>query len=247
MRRIAFLMIAALLVAPAFAEGEESAERDAEAVEVLKKVDAAIKAVSSVRYEASVKATGDLSAQMNPAKGKAMFKGWTNGSPEMYVVEVETTMPGSDAVVHLTGGGNGEEFFLIDHTNKKAYVDMDPNVMGTTGRALQAMMTIEFVHDRPFDDEIGADKVEMSGTEKIGDEDCYKIDVHYSGGRGHTTWLFSKKDYLPRGRIMHFSGEQGNGTVVRELFNVEAAPDVDASAFAFKLPEGYERIDDFAP
>lgn len=246
MRRIAFLMIAAMLVAPAFAEGEESAERDAEAVEVLNKVDAAIKAVSSVQYRSSVKATGDFAEQMNPAKGKATFKGWSNGTPEMFLVEVETIMPGSDTPVHLSGGGNGEEFFLIDHTSKKAYVDMDPNVMGTGGQALQAMLTIEFVHEAPFDDEIGADKVQMTGSEKVGDEDCYKIDVFYTGGRGHTTWLFSKKDFLPRGRIMHFTGER-NGTIVRELFDVQADPDVDASAFAFKLPEGYERIDDFAP
>ena len=53
---------------------------------------------------------------------------------------------------------------------------------------------IEFVADKPFDDELGAEGLELLGEETVGEEACYQIHVKYGGGQGESTWFFSKKD-----------------------------------------------------
>jgi outer membrane lipoprotein-sorting protein len=228
---------------------DEAAEtgKDAEGIEILKKVDAAIKKVSSVRYTAEAAPGGVAVNFTSPGKGSAVLSGWTGQVPEKFLIEAETKMPGSDETIKITAGGDGGMYFLIDHASKKVYQDMDPAVLGSSASLLFGFAVIEFVHNAPFDDELNAEKVELQGTEKMGDEDCYKVHVVYAGGQGQSTWYFSKSDYLPRGRIQHFSTPQGDGSIERKIFDLKVDPKVDASLFAMKIPEGYEQIDDFAP
>jgi outer membrane lipoprotein-sorting protein len=48
--------------------------------------------------------------------------------------------------------------------------------------------------------------------------------------------------------VQHFSfGEQGEGSLIIEVANLEVNPEIDAETFRMKLPKGYEQIDDFAP
>ena len=105
----------------------------------------------------------------------------------------------------------------------------------------------EFVADNPFDDEIGAETVELQGEEEVGGEPCYKIRVVYGAGQGESIWFFSKNDYLPRKRIQVFETPQGEGTIERTITDVKVDPQIDPSLFTLKLPDGYEQIDDFAP
>ena len=62
-------------------------------------------------------------------------------------------------------------------------------VLGTAGRILQALSLTEFVHDAPFDDELGAPTVEYRGTETVAGAKCHRIFVDY-GQRGRSsTWI----------------------------------------------------------
>jgi len=150
--------------------------------------------------------------------------------------------------MEVTGGGNGDMFFLIDHGAKKAYEDMDPGVMGTTGRSLQAAGMLEFVHNAPFDDELNAEGVELEGEETVAGEPCHKIHVKYAGGAGESIWFFSKNDYLPRRRVQIFNiPGQGEGTLEITITKLEVNIEPEDDLFSMKLPEGYEQIDDFAP
>jgi hypothetical protein len=79
-------------------------------------------------------------------------------------------------------------------------------------------------------------------------EECHKVYVEYGAGRGKSTWLFAKSDYLPRRRVQHFTiPEQGDGTFEIEVTKLEIDPEIDPTVFKMVLPEGYEQIDDFAP
>jgi len=240
-----------VLVASASLAGDEApAEDTSDPIEILKKVDAAVKDVKSVSYSAKSTPSGVAVNFVSPAEGSAVLVGWNDewNMPEKFYVHLEMTPPGSEEAVELTGGGDGETFFLIDHAGKKVYEDMDPNVLGTSGNTLQAFGMREFVHSRPFDDEIGAEVVKYEGVETVDGEECHKIYVEYGQGRGKSTWLFAKSDYLPRRRVQHFSiPEQGDGAFAIEVTKLEINPEVDPSIFKLVRPEGFEQIDDFAP
>ncbi len=248
MKSIVCLLLALVLAGPAMGDTEESAaSRSPEAIEILKKVDSAIKAVHSVRYDVATQPSGVAENFASPARGNSILVGWNGSTAERFYSHVETKKADTGETVELTAGGNGDMYFIIDHQTKKAYEDMDPAVIGSGGRALRSIGMLEFVHDTPFDDEIGAEKVELLEDETVGCEPCYKIHVAYAGGQGETTWFFAKKDFLPRKRVRHFSSGRGEGKLEIEVTNLETNIEPDESMFVLKLPEGYEQIDDFAP
>ncbi len=107
-------------------------------------------------------------------------------------------------------------------------------------------MMLEFVHDKPFDDELNAEGVQLLGQETVGGEPCNKIEVAYGGGQV-STWFFSIQDNLPRRRIQKRTTPQGEGTLDLTVTALEVAPKLDAAVFAMKLPDGFEKVDDFAP
>ena len=239
--------VAAAAAVPAAEEVAEVAAEESEAVKIFRKVDAAAKAVTGVRYKVSSEPSGVATTFVAPAEGGGVMFGWTGQQPEKFAMKVKTTQPGTDEPLEFTGGGDGETFFLVDHVGKKAYEDFDPAVMGSGGQALFAVVMAEFVHPTPFSDEINADVAELQGTETVAGVECHKIHVVYSGGRGESTWFVSTEDYLPRRRIRHFTTPQGEGSLDIVISELEVDPEVGDGDFAMKLPEGYERVDDFAP
>ena len=201
-----------------------------------------------MRYAAVVKPSGIAATFVPAAEGEGVMVGWTGQQAEKFFGRVKSSRLGSGEPIEVTGGGDGENYFLLDHLTRKAYQDFDPAVMGSGGSALNSIAMIEFVHPRPFSDEIEADVAELQGTEEVAGEECYKIHVVYSGGRGESTWFVSTEDYLPRRRIRHFSVPgQGDGTLDVTLTRLEVDPELAPDAFTMKLPEGYRRVDDFAP
>ncbi len=236
-------------LAPVTVAADIAAEdsNEPEAIKILRKADAATRAVRGVRYQVTSKPSGAATNFAAPAEGEALMVGWTGSAPENFRASVKTNRPGTDEVIEITAGGNGDLYFLIDHQTKKAYVDMDPNVIGTTGRALRNVRMLEFIHPTPFSDEINADRTELMGTEEIEGVECYEIEVTYAGGQGQSTWFFSTEDFLPRRRVRIFSGPQGEGAIEITISDLVVDPETEPAAFEFELPEGYERIDDFAP
>ncbi len=217
-------------------------------IEILKKADAAARAVKAVKYKANFKGTGMGASRMPTVEGTVIISGWANGAPQKFRCEANVRRPGSSEVVEITVGSDGEEFYVVDHKAKKAYVDIDPEVMGTTGRPALLLRTLEFVHPSPFSDEINSDSQELKGSKKIGSEECYEVRVTYAGGRAEAIWHFSKKDFLPRARHDLFTTPSGDkGGQLRTITDLVVNPKFDKDPFKFSLPKGYTRTDDFAP
>ena len=246
-RRIS--MIVCVLVASTVAYGQDKPSGDTnKALEILKKVDAAAKAVKAVKYKATYKGTGAAESRSPSVEGTAVFTGSSGNAPEKYRFDVKIKLPNSSDVREVTVISDGEEFALIDHTDKKAYVDIDPAVVGRAGRSARAILVAEFVHATPFSDELKGDKQEITGSKKIGGVDCYEIDVTYTGGSGRSVWHFSKKDFLPRGRNVMFNTPDGKpGGRQYFITDLDIDPKLDKDTFKIKVPDGYETVDDFAP
>ena len=244
------LLLGLALLAPDPAEKKPADDgKSPEAVAILEQADAATKAVKSVRYKVTAKPEGEAAKSAPSAEGTVVHVGWADGLPKQFLCQIESKKAGSAETRTITCGGDGETFFLIDHKAKKAYEDMDPAVLGSDARMVRGFGMLEFVHPSPFSDELNAEKIELLGTEEIDGQECDKIRVDYAGGREVSIWFFSKKDHLPRRRIRHIKNRQGQevGTFTVNVTNLETDPTLEAVTFKFKLPDGFELVDDFAP
>ncbi len=252
-------MLGCLLALPG--RGEEPAaaapveDTRAAALEVLEKAGAAAAKVRSVRFKAFTKPTGIVNSFVGSAAGEGYMEGWDAATqrPQKFWVHVQASPPGKEETSELTGGGDGETYFLIDHKNKKAYEDLDPGVLGTGGQTLQTIGLVQFVHPDPYQRELEGKSLELLGTEKVSGVECYLVKVAYAGGgpggaEVGSIWSFSTEDYLPRRRVRQFAvPQQGVGELEIVLTDLEIDAEVTADLFKLKLPEGYEQIDDFAP
>ncbi|MEL7060564.1 MAG: hypothetical protein AAGN46_11105 [Acidobacteriota bacterium] len=232
---------------PAAEAGEQ--RRDAAALELLEKVDAKTKSVERVRYRGLTEATG-AATQFMPERieGQIVADGWAGNQPQRFFGTL--TVPGTEdgSWKKVTGGGNGDMFFVVDHEDKKAYEDMDPGVIGSYGQYFGNFGMLEFLHPTPFSDELNADVVEMRGTQTIGGVECQEVYVEYSQNRGTSKWCFSTEDHLPRQRVRYIEAGLGNqGEIVITISELDVEPEITDATFRLDLPEGYEQIDDFAP
>jgi outer membrane lipoprotein-sorting protein len=245
------LIVSFVFVAvPAFAqEGKESGKLT-DPVEILKKADLAAKEATSLRYEAKFEGVSDSAKNTPTIEGKSIIDGEVNGRPRRWLYEVKVTLPDSAETRTLTAGSDGDNFCLIDHDTKKMYVDIDPAVLGSSGNLLQAVLMLEFVHETPFADELKGDGQEFKGVVEVEGEDCYQVDVNYEGTGASqvASWYFSTKDFLPRRVDRSIQGRaQGRRDTRMVLRSLKLNPDLEKVSFIPKLPEGYEKIDDFAP
>ena len=238
---------AMLLVPAALTWAEDKSTASDETTKILVKVDAAAKAVKGVKYDVVVKASGG--GQGFELKGTYIIVGAEGTMPKKFLADIEVTAPGSAGSQKYTGGSDGDTYYVIDHTDKKAYVDIDPSVLGSRfGRAFATGLMIEFVYATPFTHEINAESKTMKGSKTVGGVDCYEIDINYRADGGQkATWCFSKKDFLPRKRVDIFQRGENETTQVKTITNLVVDPKIDDAIFKLKLPQGYTQVDDFAP
>ncbi len=246
--RIGMTLIMALMTVVAFGD-EKKAEDLNDPIAILKKADDASKAAKFVKYQASVKRDGVLGQRVSSAEGTVVLQGWKNNRAEKFRIDAKGKRADSEDTIETAVGGDGENYYVIDHKNKKAYLDLDPAVMGTSGQIGQVLLMLEYVHEAPFSDEINGTKQELKGSKKIGDEDCYEIHVAYSAQGQEADWYFSKKDFLPRGVRRFFksptTGQEGSTELT--VTKLQVQPKLDKDPFKFELPAGYTQTDDFAP
>ena len=210
-------------------------------IEILKKADAATKAVKTVRYEATYKGTGAAAARAPQIKGKVLIGGETSVSIQKFLYEGEFKAADGDELVRGKVGSDGKKFFLIDAKNKTVKKGEASYVLGRIGSTLRRLGMLEFVHPTPFTDEINGDKAELRGVKPIGGEKCYEIYVQYAQNQGESVWFFSTRDFLPRRVDRLMSGNDGqSGATVLTLSKLEVVNTPKADAFALVVPDGFE-------
>lgn len=216
-----------------------------EAVELLKKVDEATKALKSVSYKASRQGSGWLAARAGKSEGKVITSG--KGDQAQFRIECKLQLADSSEPRELVVGHDAENYYLIDPNKKIVYADLDQAVLGSDGRAAGALVMLEFGHPTPFSDEIESDHAEIIGTVKIGDQECNQVHVQYRANL-EAVWYFSKKDNLPR-RVDRIAKSPQGEKGAAELTITDLVVDPKSTEDPFKLvvPAGYEKTDEFAP
>ena len=217
-------------------------------LEIVKKVDAATKAVTSVKYNVVWEGLEAAAATTPKVEATVIASGLVNATPEKYLIDAKITFPNTSESVKVTAGTDNDMFFVIHHHTKMAYEDIDPAVMGNVGRFFQRALMIEYIHPTPFTDEINGRSRELRGSKTIDGEDCYEIHVVYAVEQApQATWYFSKKDFLPRGRIDTFVRGEQRQVWQKWVSGLVPNPKLNDDVFKLKLPEGYTKTDDFAP
>jgi len=249
MKRSVCVLGLAVFGASVWAQDASKAAKLTDPVEILKKADEASKPVKSYRYTASFEALFGDAERLPKVTGKLTAVPPVEKKPPQFRCEAKVTKPGSSDVEDVTTGCDGDNFFVIDAKNKKVYVDVDPAVLGSFRRTAGALRMAEYGHATPFSDEINGKKQEFKGMEKVGDEECYHVFVEYSQAGLEADWYFSAKDFLPR-RVDRAgtdptSGKKGGGKLI--VTGLELNPKVDEKTFKLSVPEGYTKVDDFAP
>lgn len=203
---------------------------------IMKIVDAVSQNVESVQYDAEVfRVMGEQ--KMSLGKATVIGKGTSGGFAARYRADAEFTAPGMTEPMRISGGTDGDKWFLINHQDKTVGSDFGTGFMGQMAQPLFGAAVAEFFVENPFTAEAEAFTAELQGTESIGGEVCYKIYIKYDEERPETsTWYISKKDFLPRSR---FSPRQDGSAIQYILTNIKPDPKLAADAFKFKTPEGY--------
>lgn len=241
------VVLAALEAVPGRAtEPADAAKAAARAL--LDNAVAASREVTSARYHARTSSTGIAADFAAPAEGWVYIEGWRYELPERFHIDVTTRPLGASETVHLTAGGDGESYFLIDHAGKRAYEDMDPAVLGSSATTLLVLSVPALISPEPYAAELAAVDLAIAGEAVADGEPCVRLEAELGGGLGRVVWFLSKNDWLPRRFEQHFSNPaMGDGTFITEIRDLELNVDAEPGLFRLRLPEGYERIDDFAP
>lgn len=232
-----------------YAQDEKKPEEKAtDPVEILKKVDAAARAVKAVKYTAKVEGTGAAQATAAVAQGTCVLSGgWNNSSmsPKKFRCEVKYKSRPKSSWRNVTIGTDGEQFYLIDHKNQKAHVGSNFSIWGRHRRGATAVLTGEFMHPTPFNDEINGDTQELKGSKMVGDEDCYEVRVVYASAAGEAIWCVSKKDFLPRSRhdLLRSPSSGERSGQLRIMMDLVIDPPLSEGEFKLRLPDGYEQTD----
>lgn len=244
-----------LTVTRAHAQPAEIRARGLDAIEILRKVDEATKAVQAVEYTGRLEGKAAAEARTLIVEGSVVMSGAvemprTGGmvAPKRYRCDVTTTDPHSGKTRHLAIGTDGASFYLIDHDARKVYHGPTSEVLGTVSRPAVALWMREFIHPEPFRDEINGDAQILMGSKKIGDEDCHEIHIKYKDAIGEAVWWFSKRDFLPRGVQRVMNTPSGQRAIQQwQITNLVADPTLAEDAFRLVIPEGYEKVEGNAP
>ena len=251
-----FALLIAAIPAIVFAQpAVESANELRDPIKILRKVDAASKAVNAVKYTGRLEGKAAAESRMLLVEGTVLMSGWrppleerTRGAPARYRCDVTTAEPYSGEVRRLTIGTDGASFYLIDHDARKVYAGPQPEVLGSMSRPAVAIWLREFVHPTPFSDELTGDAQALEGSRKIGDEDCYEIRIIYKDAVGEAVWWFSKRDFLPRGVQRFLTTPSGERAIQQwQITNLVVDPKLSDDAFKLVIPPGYTKIDGPAP
>ncbi len=253
MMRMGSLMLALCLCGATLAQdakpptGEKpAAGKDPQALKILETADAATKKCTKVHYKAKSTASGPLAEFAPPAEGEVWLAGKTKDATAPFAsVRVEGKLKSDSGERELVIGSDGDKYFALDKKNKKAHIDITPDVWGPSGNGLANLAMREFSHPTPFADELNGDVVELREKTKVGGEECDVIHIVYRQAQGEAVWYFSTKDHLPRRVDRVIQMQRGTKeTLTVELTELTEDAKIPDDAFKAIAPEGFEKSDE---
>lgn len=239
-----------LLAAVSTVAADDSKKTDSvsrEAVEILRKSEAALKTVKKASYSASYRGTRWVESMVPKVEGIATIGTRSQWDIDPFSCEVTITPNDSEETLTFAAGSNGDTYFLIDSKTKTVYEDMDPLVLGSNSRNIQRVLMHEFAMPDPFGDALTADTVQLKGDAEVNGEVCYVVRAEGESPPS-VSYYIAKKDYLPRRVVRTYKNPKGEeGSTELTISHLKINPSFVRDPFAVVVPKGYKKTDDFAP
>lgn len=248
MKRIVCILGVLLLAYPVLADEKDKASAaSTEGREILKKAGEAAKKVKLISYKADYQATKWVTQYVPAVTGTVILGEQSKWEIPSFFCKVKLQKYGSEETKEFTAGSDGDVYFLIDPTTKMAHEDMDQAVLGSESRNIQRVLMREFSQPEPFAELLEAESIELKGTAKIGEEECYEVNVK-TERPPELLWYFSKKDFLPRKVVRIYKNpEDEEGTTELTVLDLVVSPKLDKDLFKLVVPPGHTKTDEFAP
>lgn len=239
---------------------KEAPSAGGEGAAVLEKAREAMKSLTAVRYKVDYKPTAWLTKRIPVISANVLlagqskwkidrfrFEGTVQPPPPEKSAEGSTEPGKTVGPQKMTAGCDGDMYFLIHEDSKTVYEDIDPAVLGSSGRAIPRAVLSGFTSGDPLADERKAEKIELREPVDVGGEKCDQVVVTMPGGR-QTIWYISQKTSLPR-RVDRIINDPKDGVATTELVlsEFEANPKVEGKPFKVVVPAGFTKSDQFAP
>jgi len=208
-------------------------------IEILKKAQAAAKAVKAVAYKAEFRGEGELRAGMPRVTGSVRARKIPGVAVPKLVLEAVLREPGVDEAASFRFINDGTRFTAIDKARKTVTQRDPPRSLDTLLTHLEPAADLwveQFFDPTLFEEARRGDSVKHKGTEKVNGVECDVIHVVYRNAVGEARWYFGRKDHLPRRLDQIRSG----GALVVSLSDLDVEPELDADTFAIEVPEGYK-------
>jgi len=223
---------------------------NADALDLLRKSQTALKKVEQVKYRGAFQGLGWVAEFVAQVEGATVMGRQSKYELDTFRSEVKLTPKGKTEPVEITVGSNGDVFFLIDPKTKTAYEDMDPAVLGSVGRDAQRLIMPVFGKADPYGKELDPESVELKGTETVGEVECQIVGIK-GKEPPDLEWFIATTDYLPR-RVRRLYPNQRDpqgppGTTELTISDLVVNPKLDGDPFKLTVPEGFTKSDDFAP
>jgi len=202
-------------------------------ISILKHVDAAATKVDLVRYKVKVKGE-KAAASRGSMEMTITLQGFQQGLPKYFAANGTLVDPDMDKPVVFSIGSDSLQFYGIIEGEKQLHQELEFGVIGDLIGPLRQGIFAEFYREEPFLDEINAPKVELTGSERLGAEDCWVINVDFAQRPGRlTTWYIAKNDLLPRGRRDAFLNRDGQpAAMFKVITQLDLSPALNSDWYA---------------
>ena len=194
----------------------------------------ALREVETVRYQMSLRGTGDRAADTDARDGKVTLRR-LDLSGGRYLARLETQIERADGSTdQIVGGRSEEQVVLLRASDRLAR----KSSIYEAGSSLLAWMDSSFLYvvydPESLRDEIEAETVLWEGGDEVAGEPCDLVRVAWADEEEDARWCIGE-DRLPR-RLEWISS---SGSTVLEAFELEVDPEVSTTLFSPPIPEDY--------
>ncbi len=222
--------------------GVSSIAQDPKAIDILKKVNAAISPLENVSYSYTYHGSGKLTGHFSGAVKLQSFNGQPPQSGSAHVRL--NTLDDQNQIIRrqqiaTTRGG----VMLMDH--EQGIYRKGTFQGGAAHLFTYAYYAVifQYMNDKPFITELEAEDLTFDGEGTIAGVRCWKVSVN-DQFENRNTWYFGQEDYMIYGQVSESVDPAIEGGFIFEVRQLDTSREFQPSDFSIDKPDKFQFIDE---